>query len=98
MKKSLMFDAVAVLALLACLAILPVSGSAETWESLSKRMIESCTKYTQGIKDIAWTMEMEVPSSEGSFKTTSVLYGKGKRFRVEVSMEGMEEADRKSVV
>lgn len=37
-------------------------------------------------------MEMEVPSSEGSFKTTSVLYGKGKRFRVEVSMEGMEEA------
>jgi outer membrane lipoprotein-sorting protein len=55
-------------------------------------MIESCTKYTQGIKDITWTMEMEVPSSEGSFKTTSVLYSKGERFRVEVSMEGMEDA------
>jgi outer membrane lipoprotein-sorting protein len=92
MKKSIVFDAAVVLALLGCLALLPANGSAETWESLSKRMIESCTKYTQGIKDITWTMEMEVPSSEGSFKTTSVLYSKGERFRVEVSMEGMEDA------
>jgi outer membrane lipoprotein-sorting protein len=92
MRKSLVFDAGAALALLACFAIVPAAGSAETWESLSKRMIESCTKYTQGIKDISWTMEMEVPSSQGSFKSTSVLYSKGKRFRVEVSMEGMEDA------
>jgi outer membrane lipoprotein-sorting protein len=92
MRKKLMFDAAAVLALLACLAILPANGFGETWESLSKRMIERCAKYTQGIKDITWTMEMEVPSSEGSFKTTSVLYSKGERFRVEVSMEGMEDA------
>jgi len=92
MKKSLVFNTATVLVLLACLALLPANGSAETWESLSKRMIESCTKYTQGIKDITWTMEMEVPSSEGSFKTTSVLYSKGERFRVEVSMEGMEDA------
>jgi len=92
MKKSIVFDAAVVLALLGCLALLPANGSAETWESLSKRMIESCTIYTQGIKDITWTMEMEVPSSEGSFKTTSVLYSKGERFRVEVSMEGMEDA------
>ena len=92
MNRSIVFDAAVVLALLGCLALLPANGSAETWESLSKRMIESCTKYTQGIKDITWTMEMEVPSSEGSFKTTSVLYSKGERFRVEVSMEGMEDA------
>ena len=92
MKKSLVFNTATVLALLACLALLPANGSAETWESLSKRMIGSCAKYTQGIKDITWTMEMEVPSSEGSFKTTSVLYSKGERFRVEVSMEGMEDA------
>ena len=92
MNRSIVFDAAVVLALLGCLALLPANGSAETWESLSKRMIESCTIYTQGIKDITWTMEMEVPSSEGSFKTTSVLYSKGERFRVEVSMEGMEDA------
>jgi outer membrane lipoprotein-sorting protein len=87
-----MFDSAVVFALLACLAILPASSFAETWENLSKRMIASCTKYRQGLKDITWTTEMEVPSSEGSFKTTSVLYGKGERFRVEVSMEGMEDA------
>jgi outer membrane lipoprotein-sorting protein len=92
MKKSLMFDAAAVLALLACLAILPANGFAETWEGLSKRMIESCAKYTQGLKDLKWTIEMEVPSSEGLFKTTSVLYRKGDKSRVEVSMEGMEDA------
>jgi outer membrane lipoprotein-sorting protein len=92
MKKSLMFDAAAVLALLACLAILPANGFAETWEGLSKRMIESCAKYTQGLRDLKWTIEMEVPSSEGLFKTTSVLYRKGDKSRVEVSMEGMEDA------
>ncbi len=92
MKKSLVFDAATVLALIACLAILPACGSAETWEGLSKRMIESCTKYKQGLKDITWTMEMEVPSSEGALKTTSTLYSRGKQFRAEVSMEGMEDA------
>ncbi|MFA4947550.1 MAG: outer membrane lipoprotein-sorting protein [Candidatus Krumholzibacteriia bacterium] len=92
MKKSLVFNTAMVLALLACLAILPANGFTETWESLSKRMIESCTKYKQGLKDITWTMEMEVPSSEGAFKTTSTLYSRGKQFRVEVSMEGMEDA------
>jgi outer membrane lipoprotein-sorting protein len=92
MKKSHVFDAGAILALLACLAILPASGSAETWASLSKRMVDSCARYTQGIKDITWTMEMEVPSSEGALKTTTVMYSKGKRFRVEVAMEGMEDA------
>jgi len=92
MKRSIVFAAAAALALVAFGSILPACGSAETWESLSKRMIESCAKYTQGIKDISWTMEMEVPSSEGSFKSTSVLYREGERFRVEVSMEGMEDA------
>ena len=52
-------------------------------------MIGSCTKYKQDLKDITWTMEMETPSSEGSLKTTSTLYSRGKQFRVEVSMEGM---------
>jgi outer membrane lipoprotein-sorting protein len=91
-KKSLVFGAAAAFALLACLAILPANAFAETWENLSKRMIENCTKYKQDLKDITWTMEMEVPSSEGTFKTTSTLYNKGDRFRVEVSMEGMEDA------
>jgi outer membrane lipoprotein-sorting protein len=91
MKKSLVFNTGVALALLACLAILPANGFTETWESLSKRMIESCKKYTRGIKDITWTMEMEVPSSEGSLRTTSIMYSKGERFRVEVSMEGMED-------
>jgi|WetSurMetagenome_2_1015567.scaffolds.fasta_scaffold06735_4 outer membrane lipoprotein-sorting protein len=90
MKRSIVSMAVAVLALVACAAILPACGSAETWESLSKRMIESCAKYQQGIKDLSWTMEMNVPSSEGALKTVSTLYRKGDRFRVEVSMEGME--------
>ena len=92
MKRSIVFAAAAALALVAFASILPACGSAETWESLSKRMIESCTRYTQSIKDMTWTMEMEVPSSEGSFKSTSTLYSKGKLFRVEVSMEGMENA------
>ena len=90
MKKSLVFNTATVLAILACLGILPANGSAETWESLSKRMIESCTKYTQTIKDMTWTMEMDVPSSEGSLKTTTTMYSKGKQFRAEISMEGME--------
>jgi len=91
-RRSFLFDAAAVLALLACLSFLPGRAFAETWESLSKRMAESCAKYKQGIKDITWTMEMGVPSSEGSFKTTSVMYSKGNLYRVEVSMEGMEDA------
>ncbi len=91
MKKSLVFNAATALVLLVCLAILPAIGSAETWESLSKRMVESCAKYKQGLKDITWTMEMEVPSSGGSLKTTSTLYSKGERFRIEVTMEGVEE-------
>jgi outer membrane lipoprotein-sorting protein len=90
MKKSFVFGMATILALIASGAILPACGSTESWESLSKRMTESCTKYQQGLKDLTWTMEMEVPSSEGALKTTSTLYSRGKQFRVEVSMEGME--------
>lgn len=92
MKKSFAFNTAIALALLAFLAIVPSNGFSETWDGLSKRMIESCTKYQQSVKDLSWTMEMDVPSSEGTLTTTTVLYSKGKKFRVEVTMEGMEDA------
>jgi len=92
MNRSIVFAAAAALALIAFTAILPAGASAETWEGLSKRMIEGCTKYQQSVKDLSWTMEMDIPSSDGSLKTTTLLYSKGKMFRVEVSMEGMEDA------
>ncbi len=91
MKRSIVFAAVAALVLLASGSMLPACSSAETWASLSKRMIESCTKYQQSIKDLSWEMEMDVPSSDGSMKSNTLLYSKGKMFRVEVSMEGMED-------
>lgn len=91
MKRSIPFAAAAALVFAALVAVLPAGASAETWESLSKRMIEACTKYQQGVKDLSWEMEMDVPSSEGSMKTNTLLYSKGPKFRVEVSMEGMED-------
>ncbi len=91
MKRSIILAAAAALVLLASGSMLPACGTAETWESLSKRMIESCTKHQQGVRDLTWEMEMDVPSSEGSFKSNTLLYSKGPKFRVEVSMEGMED-------
>jgi outer membrane lipoprotein-sorting protein len=90
MKRSIVFAAAAALVLAAFAATYPDGASAETWESLSKRMTENCTKNQQGIKDLSWEMEMDVPSSEGSLKSSTLLYSKGPKFRVEVSMEGME--------
>jgi outer membrane lipoprotein-sorting protein len=91
MKRSIVFMAAGALVLLVGAAFYPDCASAETWESLSKRMTENCTKNQQGIKDLSWEMEMDVPSSEGSLKSSTLLYSKGPKFRVEISMEGMED-------
>jgi outer membrane lipoprotein-sorting protein len=91
MKRSIVFVAAAALVFAALVAVLPAGAFAETWESLSKRMIETCTKYQQGVKDLSWEMEMDVPSSEGSIKSNTLLFSKGPKFRVEVSMEGIED-------
>jgi len=91
-RKSLAFNAAMILSLLACFALIPAGGSAQTWVDLSKKLIDDCARFNQGVDDMTLTMEMQVPSSEGTVKTQSVLYRKGERFRAEMTMEGMEDA------
>ena len=92
MKRSIALAAAFVVPLLLCCALAPGSGAAQTWAELSKRMVDDCAKFTQGIKDMTITLDMSVPSSDGAMTSKSVLYRKGNRFRAEVSMDGMEGA------
>jgi len=91
-RISLAFNAAMILSLLACFALIPAGGSALTWADLSKKLMDDCARFNEGVVDMTLTMEMQVPSSEGTMKTQSVLYRKGERFRAEMTMDGMEDA------
>jgi len=90
MKRSIAFAAAVVVPLLLCCALAPASGAAQTWAELSKKMVDDCVRFTQGIKDMTLMIDMSVPSSDGAMISKSILYRKGNRFRAEVSMDGME--------
>lgn len=89
MRKSPLFHAAALLALVVCFLLAPAAGSAQTWEDVSKKMLDECAKFNEGVQDMTLTTEATIPSSEGSMKTRSVLYRQGERFRAEITMEGM---------
>jgi outer membrane lipoprotein-sorting protein len=94
MKRSLAVKAALLCASsLLCVATCAAAGRAESWASLSKTLNDRCGKFDNEVKDLTLTMEMTNPSSEGTLKTESVLYQKGKRFRAEISMDGMKGID-----
>jgi outer membrane lipoprotein-sorting protein len=92
MKRSIALAAAVVVVLLLCSALAPAKGAAQSWAALSKRMIDDCAKFSRDIKDMTLALDMSVPSSDGAVTSKSILYRKGKRFRAEISMDGMEGA------
>lgn len=76
--------------LCACLAAAAAGARAEDWPSLSKRLYDRCLEFNEAVKDLTLVMEMTNPSSDGAIVTESKLFQKRNKFRVEITIGGLE--------
>lgn len=89
MKRSFVSAAMTAALLAGSLLVPGGARSQAPWAEFSKKLVASCEKHRDIVKDMTMTMEMTTFMAEASVASEATAYQKGKSFRVEMSVEGM---------